>query len=567
MRRIQPQRIPNGSRPSRARSRGFTLIELMMAMLVSGIVLLGVFAFSSIQQNTANMHHRQVRVQHALDGAMWAIGRDVRMAGLGMTRGCTEVRIWDQTSGRLLNPGANTDPNLTAIDPVTGEPYWVLRDGLQAHWRSDPSQTTILGNGGLNTSARFQSPADSFDVFLGERNATSALGVFSLAADIPSSSSATAELVLSSLDPGRDANVGDAHNPLDNTNPDHLAAVQQMFPPGSFVLLGRGGGQDPFLAQTQGQCILLQVTGEVLADAGNAQQWRLPIANTSGFNANLTLLAGNDVAYGGPDPDDWNPVHGAAGSDGATGSLVIPMGQARWSRYEIQYDPGSQRPFLVRSEFISHVAGVDPSVSGTQVYPSCGGTTCNLPGLHLPDPGTSMPPNVVIGPMIEDMQIAVGCDGYDPNSDAVLTAVPPVAPPDPGFSETDGFVTLFNQFVDEGSDLDERRRDEWVGNADGEVWAPDCVFYGTGQGNGAQWPLTGFASENGTAPGFRMSPQIVRITLVAKPDTIANQAGDFTELPAIEDRDVVDAFATGRETFTHTEVFTPRNLRWRSPLM
>ncbi len=567
MRRSQPTRIPSAPPHRRARSYGFTLIELMMAMVVSGIVLLGVFAFSSIQQNTANMHHRQVRVQHALDGAMWAIGRDVRMAGLGMTRSCTEVRMWDAAGNRMLNPGATSDPTLAATDPVTGEPYWVLRDGLQAHWRSDPSQTTILGNGGLATSAQFQAPGDSFDVFLGERNFVSALGVFTLAADVPNASSATAEIVLTSLDPGRDANIGDAHDPLDNTNPAHLAAVQQMFPPGSFLLLARSSAQDPFLAQAQGQCMMLQVTGEVQADAGDPQQWRVPIANTSSFNANLAALTGGDVSYGGPDPDDWDPVNGAAGPGGAVGALAIPLGQARWSRYEIRYDSGSQRPFLVRSEFISFIDGVDPTATGTQVYPACGGTECNLPGLHLPDPGTSMPPDVVIGPMIEDMQIAVGCDGYDPNSQAVTTAVPPISPPDLGFIETDGFVTQFNQTVDEGTTLDERRRDEWVGNADGELWAPDCVFYGTGQGNAANWALTSFPSESGTAPGFRMSPQIVRITLVAKPDTLAYQSSDFTTIPAIEDRDAVSAFATGRETFTHTEVFTPRNLRWRTPLM
>ncbi|WP_407674591.1 PilW family protein, partial [Paraliomyxa miuraensis] len=51
---------------SRRRAQaGFTLIELMVAMVVSAIVVLGVYAFSAIQQSTAGLHERNVRVQQA----------------------------------------------------------------------------------------------------------------------------------------------------------------------------------------------------------------------------------------------------------------------------------------------------------------------------------------------------------------------------------------------------------------------------------------------------------------------------------------------------------------------
>ena len=86
------------------RSRGFTLIEMMMAILVGTIVLLGMFAFSSIQQGTATLHHRSVRINQALEGAMWTMGRDIRAAGLGFTRSCTELRIWSAQANRLINP-------------------------------------------------------------------------------------------------------------------------------------------------------------------------------------------------------------------------------------------------------------------------------------------------------------------------------------------------------------------------------------------------------------------------------------------------------------------------------
>ena len=39
----------------RRAQHGFTLIELMVAILVSSIVLMGVFAFASIQKDTASL--------------------------------------------------------------------------------------------------------------------------------------------------------------------------------------------------------------------------------------------------------------------------------------------------------------------------------------------------------------------------------------------------------------------------------------------------------------------------------------------------------------------------------
>ena len=101
----------NGCAGLRPGARGFTLIELMIAIVVSSIVVLGVFAFSTIQQTTSAMHQRDVRMQQALEGAMWSVGRDVRQAGLGFARRCTELRIWDAQQSRLINPGAAASTN------------------------------------------------------------------------------------------------------------------------------------------------------------------------------------------------------------------------------------------------------------------------------------------------------------------------------------------------------------------------------------------------------------------------------------------------------------------------
>src|SRR5688572_17018297 len=82
-------------RPVPPRSAGFTLIELMVAMVVSAIVMVGIFAFSSIQRSTVTIHTRNVRIQQALEGAMWTLGQDVQQAGMGFARLCSELRVYD----------------------------------------------------------------------------------------------------------------------------------------------------------------------------------------------------------------------------------------------------------------------------------------------------------------------------------------------------------------------------------------------------------------------------------------------------------------------------------------
>jgi hypothetical protein len=69
-----------------------------------------------------------------------------------------------------------------------------------------------------------------------------------------------------------------------------------------------------------------------------------------------------------------------------------------------------------------------------------------------------------------------------------------------------------------------------------------------------------------------MSPQVVRVTLLAKPDTMAGGADATTdafynELVAIEDRPTMDSVVGSREYRTLTERFRIRNTHWRDPAL
>lgn len=553
-------------KPVHAPQKGFTLIELMIALLVSAIVLMGVFSFSSIQKDTANMQRRHVLLQQALEGSMHSIGTDLRMAGLGFGRQCSEIRVYSEAHGKLINPGAANDDNLgdVYIDAITTEPYWVLRDGLQAHWRSGAGVGANTMPGLEATSASPSSAADSFDVFRGELNLAAGSGLFEIQA-LPIATGAGAVLTFTSS------------SLLDSGDNLQLQAVRQLFAPGSFVLVVPINSSQSYVSETQSQCALVQITGEV-GPGGGGTDWELPISDDSTFNVNLEVLLGlNGLAL----PDDANP--GAVGNkngneygadwDPANFERLelVPLGRARWSRYEIDYTI-EDRPMLVRSDIIGWRDG-DPTVATTGDYPSCTGGACRMPRLYLPSDGVQ-PPRVAIGPMIEDMQVAVGCDGWSANSQPVLDNLVPT--PDLGFEElgpaSGPLAGQPNRKVDDRADEDDRANDEWLGNAEAELWAPDCVSWGTAERNALEWGTTGPGFETEAGPGFRMSPQIIRVTLLAKPDTLAG-GGDsvtdafYNQLVAIEDRPTMETAVGNREYRTLTERFQVRNGHWRDPAL
>ncbi|PRQ03077.1 hypothetical protein ENSA5_18080 [Enhygromyxa salina] len=98
------------------------------------------------------------------------------------------------------------------------------------------------------------------------------------------------------------------------------------------------------------------------------------------------------------------------------------------------------------------------------------------------------------------------------------------------------------------------------------------MSWGTGERNAVEWAASGPGFETESAPGFRMSPQVVRVTLLAKPDTMAGGADAvvdafYNELVAIEDRPTMDSAVGSREYRTLTERFRVRNSHWRDPAL
>jgi hypothetical protein len=523
---------------------------MMVALVVSSIVALGIFAFASIQQATSGLHTRSIRVQQSLDGAMWSMSQDIRAAGLGFARLCSELRIWDGMNYRLINPGGYAAVQQAVQDANTGEPYWVLRDGIQAHWNSSQAGSDFAVCQALGPDFP-NCPADTFDVIMGERNYVGSFGAFILVDDEGTKQVLEVKTESAIIDPG---------------NPQHEAQVRQLFPPGSFLLIvprpsSGSGGNDFFDPEGgQKQCPVLQLTDDVKADASN-DRWDFKVdGNQSSFNRDKEKLL-----Y----PESGDPEHVVGEFEGAAdlgNAWVVPLGRLRWSRYAVDYTAATV-PYLVRYDFIGFDPGVDPDNLGDIDYPSCAAQTCRGAGLHLPD-HNNPPIPVAIGPMIEDMQVAVGCDGR-----AAMPADPPggVAP-EAGFDDkgpnTGPLANMPNLLVDEydTTGAEDRQRDEWLGNARDEVWAPDCVFHGTA---GAAAPTRVdwvIRDGNSPPPNFRMSPHTIRITLIGAAEELSAPGGLASDmLMPIEDRPEMPALSGRHERYTLTERFTPRNLRWRNP--
>jgi len=283
--------------------------------------------------------------------------------------------------------------------------------------------------------------------------------------------------------------------------------------------------------------------------------------------------------------------------------MLVPLGRVRWVRYELDYTLPAT-PYLVRYDFIDAQPG--EALPAMAPYPGCTGGGCPFPMLHLPDSRIG-PVAVSIAPMVEDLQIAVGCDGWaDPATWPPDLPAPyaagqegspdiwnggPLGPPIPAVpdrgTETGPRVGFGNRIIDEYTGPN-AAVDEWYGNHidDQAAPGPDCVWYGPaasspaappppGQGY-ADWRIASGASGPGV-PVFQISPQALRVSLIGAAEfgsvlvrstDVAGVGIPTTMLPALEDRDPVHYLSTAvapREHFVVTERFVPANLRYRDP--
>ena len=97
-------------------SQGFTLTELLVAMVISGVVAAGIYSTFYSQQKSYLTQEQIAAMQQNLRGAMHILGRDIRMAGYNPT-GWAPAGIQDAQASSvrftmdITNDGDTADTN------------------------------------------------------------------------------------------------------------------------------------------------------------------------------------------------------------------------------------------------------------------------------------------------------------------------------------------------------------------------------------------------------------------------------------------------------------------------
>lgn len=137
--------------------RGFTLVEVMIALLIGGVVMAAVMTTFRVQHNTYLAQDQVVEMQQNLRVAMDMLAREIRSAGFDPT-GNSGAGITIATVGRL---GFTRDLN---ADEDTIDPNETMTFGFSATFDADVDG--IIDSGvaplGLNRGGGFQPVAENF---------------------------------------------------------------------------------------------------------------------------------------------------------------------------------------------------------------------------------------------------------------------------------------------------------------------------------------------------------------------------------------------------------------------
>ena len=108
---MRPQR--NGDRVHRHSEAGFSLIEVMSALIILAIAMTAVFATFISQQKSFTVQNRVAEMQQNLRQVVEYVSRDIRLAGYGIPDNVT-------IPNNIISAGVTSIRSLYAIDNTTG---------------------------------------------------------------------------------------------------------------------------------------------------------------------------------------------------------------------------------------------------------------------------------------------------------------------------------------------------------------------------------------------------------------------------------------------------------------
>ena len=81
------------------RDKGFTIIELVIAMAILGVLTAGIFTLYNSQHRVTHIEADVVDVQQNLRMSLESVSKDIRMAGFALTNGANPVAVAGNNTG------------------------------------------------------------------------------------------------------------------------------------------------------------------------------------------------------------------------------------------------------------------------------------------------------------------------------------------------------------------------------------------------------------------------------------------------------------------------------------
>lgn len=111
-------------------NKGFTLVEILVGLVVSGLVLTGIYSTYQSQQQSYILQEEMAKMQQNLRAAMYLMTRELRMAGFDPTGGANAGIVsgeWSDESLRFTKDDNDTDGALD--DPGEDVTYYLYTSG------------------------------------------------------------------------------------------------------------------------------------------------------------------------------------------------------------------------------------------------------------------------------------------------------------------------------------------------------------------------------------------------------------------------------------------------------
>lgn len=116
---------------------GFTLVELLITMVISGIIMAGVYAAYTVNQKVYSEQQHVVYMQQNIRAALQMLGREIRMAGFDPT-GDSDSGIIGALPGSVrFTMDLNEDGDVADTDEDVTYQLYVAGDGIQKLGRID----------------------------------------------------------------------------------------------------------------------------------------------------------------------------------------------------------------------------------------------------------------------------------------------------------------------------------------------------------------------------------------------------------------------------------------------